>query len=115
MSQMNTSKVEPKAQENTRASKGLIMAGKSFVRKIEPQTTGATLYKVKSENPRIGEYRVVVHTNGEVSCDCPDYLHRNATCKHIYAVVFSDQMGFTIVSRTRHTEKVDLTGSEFTL
>lgn len=111
---MSTQKQGTKVlEENNRANKGLVLAGRSLVRKIEPQTTGATLYKVRSERGD-NEYSVIVHTDGSLTCECLDFVHRNATCKHIYAVVFSDQMGFTVISR-RKPEKIDISGSDFTL
>jgi uncharacterized Zn finger protein len=92
--------IEEVAERNTRAEKGLILATHSQVRKILPRTTAAQLYKVHSETKDI-EYSVIEESCGNVTCDCPDFQRRNATCKHIWAVVFADNMGFTIVGRRK--------------
>jgi hypothetical protein len=76
-------------ETNTRAEKGLVLAGLSHVRKIEPRTTKAQLYKVLSEKTAI-QYNVIEHSNGELTCDCQDFKQRQTVCKHQWAVIFTE-------------------------
>lgn len=79
-----------KLERNTRAEKGLILAGQSHVRKILPRTTKAQLYKVLSEKGKDNWYNVVEQADGDITCDCEDFKRRNEICKHQWAVIFSE-------------------------
>lgn len=76
-------------ERNERAEKGLILASQSHVKKIEPRTTAAQLYKVLSERKDTW-YSVIEHSDGQITCDCPDFERRNTVCKHQWAVIFSE-------------------------
>jgi len=45
----------------------------------------AGIYGVESQS-RPGQYWVVHAGERTACCDCPDYVHRGVTCKHIIAV-----------------------------
>jgi hypothetical protein len=99
-----------KAERNTRAEKGLILAGQSHVKKILPRTTTAQLYKVLSESSDT-RYNVIEDANGVVTCDCEDFKRRNETCKHIWAVIFTDTQlpeDLKAYARMLSKEKVDI-------
>ena len=82
---------EGNLKENNRVQKGLYLAKKGHVRRIKPSTTTATLWKVKSESSDI-LYSVVQRADGTTTCDCKDFANRGhiETCKHIWAVVYSE-------------------------
>lgn len=77
-------------RENVRAEKGRKLSSSGFVRKIEPRTTAAQLYKVRSETNGEIFYSVIKKESGEYICECPDFQRRTIMCKHIYACIFSD-------------------------
>lgn len=76
--------------EKTRYERGMLMAATARIRKIRPRTTKAQLWKVESERTKGVYYNVIEKSNGDVTCDCPDFLHREETCKHIYAVIIRE-------------------------
>ena len=59
------------------------------------------LYIVQSQSGH-GEY-TVNKINHEWYCDCPDNKHRKVTCKHIYAVLFSQSMRAEVKVRKTRT------------
>jgi len=77
-------------ENNSRAEKGLVLAGQSHVRKIEPRTTKAQLYKVLSEKGKDTWYNVIEDSHGELTCDCEDFKQRKSVCKHQWAVIFTE-------------------------
>jgi uncharacterized Zn finger protein len=77
-------------RENVRAEKGRKLSSSGFVRKIQPSTTAAQLYKVKSESTEGLFYAVIRKSTGEYICECPDFQRRTIMCKHVYACIFSD-------------------------
>ena len=80
---------EQEQKMDPRANSGLYLASHGHVRKIEPRTTAAQLYKVRSQSNKDIVYSVLCKSNGEISCDCEDFKRRGVTCKHIYAVAFT--------------------------
>lgn len=56
------------------------------------------LYTVKSQSGN-GEY-TINKINGEWFCTCPDNTYRHTTCKHIYAVNFSQAIRTQVKART---------------
>lgn len=73
-------------QTTTRTERGQAIANASGqVTRIDE-----LLYIVQSQSGN-GEY-AVNKINHEWYCDCPDNKHRHVTCKHIYAVLFSQSI-----------------------
>ena len=50
----------------------------------------ANTYAVRSQTG-VGQYQVVA-TEAGWKCECPDFVYRNAKCKHIFAVEFSIEL-----------------------
>jgi uncharacterized Zn finger protein len=75
---------------NTRFGRGWVLAATSRIRRIEPRTTAAQLWKVESESTPNTFYDVLQKSDGETTCTCPDFEIRGQICKHIYAVVISE-------------------------
>ena len=73
-------------KNQSRYGRGWLIAATSHIRKI-PKTTGAQLWKVESERFKDLYYNVLEKSDGTVTCDCPDFEHRQETCKHIYACI----------------------------
>ena len=71
-----------------RFAKGHIIAASCIIKKVEPSTTKATLWKVESESKPGAFYSVVMFPDGKVTCDCKDFEVRQEVCKHIYGVIF---------------------------
>ena len=72
----------------SRFARGWVLAATSRIKRIEPRTTAAQLWKVESESTPAMFYDVIQKSDGETFCTCPDYeFHNGETCKHIYAVV----------------------------
>lgn len=84
-----TTNISIEEMEIERAKKGQVLAALGHVRKIEPRTTSAQLYKVRSESNRDTLYSVIQKSSGETICDCQDFIRRGLYCKHIFAVAFS--------------------------
>jgi transposase-like protein len=71
-------------------------------------------YRVKSQSAEEKWYDVVKeyghnrggHQDGEWTCTCADYLYRNTTCKHIYAVSISKELRKRIVTEDIHPSLV---------
>lgn len=72
---------------NKRYGRGMVLAASARIRHIQPRTTSAHLWKVQSETFTDREYSVVLKDDGTMTCDCPDFEHRQETCKHMYAVI----------------------------
>ncbi|MCP8307116.1 MAG: IS1 family transposase [archaeon] len=75
-----------------------ILAKENQIKRIDAST-----YKVKSQSGH-GSY-LVIKVGDEWKCECPDYMNRGVTCKHIYSILFSlslrnhvssEGLGFTI-------------------
>jgi transposase len=60
-----------------------------------------------------GEYEVT-HGLFEPRCTCPDYEHRQAACKHVYAVQYVIEREQTIDGQTVVTETVKVTHKTYT-
>lgn len=74
--------------ENKRYGRGWVLAASAHIRKVSPRTTQAQLWKVQSERLKDTYYNVILKSDGELMCDCPDYEHRQPElCKHIWAVI----------------------------
>ncbi|MEP0823951.1 MAG: DDE-type integrase/transposase/recombinase [Nitrososphaera sp.] len=74
---------------NRREMKGLEMA-KEFNSKpdVSIQRLNKLAYKVRSQSDPSKWYSVFKIINGW-RCECPDFVYRHVTCKHIHAVIFS--------------------------
>jgi len=78
--------------ESPRELRGLqILSKGDQIRRIDADT-----YKVKSQNGN-GSY-FVVRKGREWTCECPDHNHRQTICKHIWAVYFSLNLRYRVVS-----------------
>jgi transposase-like protein len=79
--------------ENPRESKGFAIASTSDqIQRIDDDT-----YRVKSQNGN-GAYSVL-KDGSEWKCTCPDHVHRNVKCKHLWAVEFSLALREKVASR----------------
>ncbi len=84
-------------QTTTRTERGQAIANASGqVTRIDE-----LLYIVKSQSGN-GEY-TVNKINHEWYCDCPDNKYRRVTCKHIYAVLFSQSIRAEVKVRKART------------
>ena len=76
----------------TRFEKGLAIAQtEGSVRKI-PKVLGSQLYKVRSQTKKDTWYDVVVFSDGNMFCNCPDSLLHSGgeVCKHCWAAMCQD-------------------------
>jgi hypothetical protein len=71
---------------NPRYAKGHIIAVSCRIRKVKPNTTTATMWKVESMSTPGLYYSVIMFKDGKVVCNCEDFKNREETCKHIYGV-----------------------------
>jgi putative transposase len=79
--------------ENPRELKGREIAENgNQIKRVNPLA-----YTVKSQNGN-GAYSVL-KDNSEWKCTCPDHVHRNVKCKHIWAVEFSLALREKVASR----------------
>ncbi len=69
------------------------------------------LYTVQSQSGN-GEY-TINKINGEWFCTCPDNTYRHTTCKHIYAIEFSQQIKQTVKANTIIQELVQIEDCQF--
>jgi len=58
-------------------------------------------YKVRSQSKN-GAYLVTMNDFHEWGCECPDFIHRHVTCKHIHAVLASLNIRQYVSSQTIH-------------
>lgn len=82
-------------QENPRAERGLLLARQTpdAVKKIPKLRPNMwQIWKVKSTSVKDMMYTVVEKSNGEMSCDCPDFQKRLDLffCKHCWACLYSE-------------------------
>ena len=69
------------------------------------------LYTVQSQSGN-GAY-TINKINGEWFCTCPDNTYRHTTCKHIYAVEFSQQIKQTVKANTVIQELAQIEDCQF--
>jgi putative transposase len=71
-------------------------------------------YIVKSQSGN-GEYHVTYQTlKDNWICNCPDFVYRSWTCKHIYAVLFSANLRELVQKQTTLTlEPINITQCQF--
>ncbi len=77
--------------QSKREIKGLEMAsklGKANESDVSIQRLNKLTYKVRSQSDPSKWYTVFKIINGW-RCECPDFIYRHVTCKHIHAVIFS--------------------------
>lgn len=72
--------------ENLRYERGKNIALHRKIKRVEPRTTAATMWKVESETVDDLMHTVIMFSDGKVICTCKDYDRHEETCKHIYAV-----------------------------
>jgi hypothetical protein len=70
----------------SRYGRGWMLAATAHIRKL-PKVTKAQLWKVESERFKGLYYNVIEKSDGDMTCDCPDFENRGEVCKHIYCVV----------------------------
>ena len=73
----------------SRYGRGWVLAATAHIRKL-PKTTQAQLWKIESQSVPGKYYNVIEKSNGDITCDCPDYDNRQDTCKHIFAVIIRE-------------------------
>lgn len=82
---MNQSKqIQQVKHKESRFEKGVRLAQEGHVRKI-PKVLGSQLYKVRSETKKELVYDVVVFSDNNVFCSCPDNMFSGEICKHQWA------------------------------
>jgi putative transposase len=69
------------------------------------------LYTVQSQSGN-GEY-TINKIDGEWTCTCPDNTYRHTTCKHIYAVEFSQKIKQTVRQNTTIQELIQIADCQF--
>jgi putative transposase len=90
---------------NKREIKGLEMAnsfGGANELDVSIQRLNKLTYKVRSQSDPCKWYSVFKIINGW-RCDCPDFIFRHITCKHIHAVIFSKLLRKKIYQDTFQT------------
>lgn len=70
----------------SRYGRGWVLAASAHIRRL-PKVTKAQLWKVESESRKDTYYNVILKSNDEMTCDCPDFENRKEFCKHIYACI----------------------------
>lgn len=79
------------------------------------QRLNAKLFLVKSQTANHSSY-LVEWANDKWKCDCPDYVKRNKSCKHIFAVNFLLDLPSTISANAEMLKRVcPYCGSEKTV
>ncbi len=73
------------AIENPREIRGVQIAAKGN----EIKRLNSSTYKVRSQSTPDKWYLVVKNDLNEWTCECPDHIQRQVTCKHIYSTRYS--------------------------
>jgi SWIM zinc finger len=77
-------------EETKRWESGRLLAATSHIRKVQDIPKVQCQWKVQSQSDKTKYYTVIEKPNGDLECDCPDYLHRGVICKHIFGCIIME-------------------------